>query len=335
MMPMPLSILLMILGLGALALPPLAGSQDAPSAVPSAEIERPDGSPPAAPDATAALVTEPDDVEAHELLGMERLRSSDYPGAADEFREAMRLDPSRIGPRLGLGKAYYLLGDFHNALEAFRSALRLDPESAIVHLHLATVLLARRDWAGARDELETVRRLQPDSIHALYTLGHVRYAMGDRVGAETAYRDVITVKPDHADAHYNLGLLLKLSGQDAAAAEEFYVAALAGLPRAQYFLGSAHAAGRGVERNLAVAVQWWYRAADQQDAQAKDALSQLRQSVFAKGKRPEESRLIADAFAAYRTDLRKRYLNGAADSAQLIGDVLLESGRIDDGLDLL
>ena len=149
---------------------------------------------------------------------------------------------------MSLGTALYQVGDLDSALEAYQATLRDQPDLIQAHVNLATVYTIKRDWTSARNELQAALKLRPDSIQAHYALGVVRYGLGDRRGAIEAYREALRLKPDYADAHYNLGLLLKLANQEAEAAQEFYAAALAGLPKAQYFLGSAHASGRGVEK---------------------------------------------------------------------------------------
>ncbi|WP_447978584.1 tetratricopeptide repeat protein [Candidatus Nitrospira bockiana] len=287
------------------------------------------------PDPLPAESAEPDPEEAHYLLGLERLRTGDYVGAIEELREVLRIAPSDVPARLALGTALYLIADLDAAADAYRTVLRVEPGSLEAHLHLGTVLMAKHDWAGAREVLQAALRAQPESIQAHYNLGVVRDNLGDRSGAMEAYRQALALKPDFADAHYHVGLLLKVSGQEAEAAQEFYAAALAGLPRAQYFLGSAHASGRGVERNLPIAIQWWFRAAEQDEPQAKEALSQIRQTAWTKGKRPEESRQAAEAFAEFRRELAKEYPAANGERPDPIGAALLEAGQVQEGVAVL
>ena len=122
----------------------------------------------------------------------------------------------------------------------------------------ATALVAKQDWAAARIELEQILNERPDLRQAHYSLGVVRYALGDLNGAIEAYRGVLAGDPQNHDARYNLALMLRLVQRDAEAAPEFLAAAQAGHARAQYFAGTAYAGGLGVERDLAVAIMWWF-----------------------------------------------------------------------------
>lgn len=288
---------------------------------------------PLAPDEPPA---EPHPAETHYVLGVTRLNAGDVLGATEELREALRVQPDFIQARMSLGTALYQIGDLDGAIEAYQAAVRTQPDLVQAHVNLATVYMVRREWASARNELQTAVQLQPDLVRAHYALGLVRYGLGDRRGAIEAYRETLQLKPDFADAHYNLGLLLKLANQEADAAQEFYAAALAGLPKAQYFLGSAHAAGRGVERNLAVAVQWWFRAAEQDEPQAKEALSQLRQSVFTKNKRPAGERdAIIEAFTEFRAELWKEYPEFDRQASDCVGAALIQQDRVREALPVL
>jgi tetratricopeptide (TPR) repeat protein len=279
---------------------------------------------------------EPHPAETHHVLGVTRLNAGDLIGAIEELREALRVQPGFTDARMSLGTALYQMGDLDGALEAYQAALRTQPDLVHAHVNLATIHMAKREWASARSELQAALQLQPDLVRAHYALGVVRYGLGDRRGAIEAYRAALELKPDYADAHYNLGLLLKLANQEGEAAQEFYAAALAGMPKAQYFLGSAHASGRGVERDLVVAVQWWFRAAEQHEPQAIEALSQLRQSVFTKNKRPADERdAIIHAFAEFRSELWKEYPEFDRQASDCVGAALIQQDRLREALPVL
>ncbi len=275
--------------------------------------------------------------EAFHERGRARLASGDLTGAVTELREALRLQPHFIHARVSLGLALYNQGDVDGAIEEYRAALAMEPELAQARLSLATALMVKHEWSAARAELQETIRLQPDLVQAHDSLGAVRYTMGDIPGAIEAYREALRLKPDYADAHYHLGLMLKLANQETASAKELLAAAQAGLPNAQYFLGTAYRSGHGVERNLTAAITWWFRAAEQGLTQAKEALAQLRQLALLKGKHsPEESRLTLEAFKEYRKGIWNEFPeltpNSPEDSAGLS---LVRHGRIEEAVPVL
>lgn len=278
-----------------------------------------------------------DRAEAHFSQGVALSVAGDLPAAILEFREALRLQPDFIQARSSLGLAFYLMGDVDSAIEEYRSVLRRQPDLAPVHVNLATALMAKREWTAARTELQTALALQQDLVQAHFNLGTVRYTLGDLAGAVEAYRTALRLKPDYADAHYNLGLMLNLTNQEADAVQEFLAAARAGLPKAQYFLGNAYASGLGVEKDLAVAIKWWDRAAEQGMTQASEALVQLRQVALRNG-RPltDEARTALQAFEGYRKGIWQEFPDLVRQTAEeSAGASLLRQGRVGEALHVL
>lgn len=274
---------------------------------------------------------------AHLDLAKTYLAEGNVPAAVSELREALRLQPDFVEARASLGFALFNMGEVDSAIEEYRAVLQLQPTAARAHLNLATALMAKHDWPAARVELEEAVRLQPDLVQAYYGLGAVRYTLGDVQGAIESYRHALHYKPDYADAHYNLGLLLKLGNQAAAAVQEFSSAANAGLPKAQYFLGTAYASGVGVEKNLPLAIKWWFKAADQGVVQAQEALAELRRATLGKGNRSnDQARVILEAFARFRSELRQEFPDlqkeGAEDG---VGLILLRQGLYKEALPVL
>ena len=301
----------------------------APPAIPSAEIRPPrPGEPAPAPAAARAQLER----------GQALIARGEMAAAATALREALRLQPELVAARAALGQALYGLGDLDGAVEELRAALWRQPDAVDARLTLATALVARQEWPAAREELERVLSAQPDRLQARYVLGVVRYAQGDVGGAIDAYRRVLAADPQQQDARYNLGLVLKLARREAEATPEFVVAAQAGHARAQYFAGTAYAAGLGVERSLATAIAWWFQAAEQGVPQAEDALAQLRQVAVGRGGRAPAalSRQAAEqAFTEYRATLWKDFPDLAATADEPIGAVLLRQGRVPEAVTML
>jgi TPR repeat protein len=284
------------------------------------------------PSRAAAPAGGPDaDARARELLALGRaaMGRGDAAGAATAFREGLRLQPDLIEARESLGLALYEMGDLDGAVEELRALLRGHPDAVRARYVLASALMAKQDWSSARAELEDVLRRQPDLVPALYSLGLARYALGDPNGAIEAYRQVLARTPDQPDARYNLALVLKLAHRDAEATPEFVAAARAGHARAQFFAGTAYARGLGVEPDMARAIAWWSRAADQGSLEAGAALGELRQTVLGKTRRaPGERRAVEQAFRDYRTALWSDHPELArAGDDDTVGGALLRQGR--------
>ena len=277
--------------------------------------------------------------QARDYLGLGRaaIGRGDMAAATMQLREALRLQPELVEARESLGLALYNMGDLDGAIEELRALLRQKREAALARLTLAAALIARQDWSSARAELEEVLRQQPELAQAYYSLGLARYALGDLNGAIEAYRQLLARRPDHPDARYNLALTLKLAHHDAEATPEFLAAARAGHAAAQYFLGVAYAGGIGVDRDLALAIMWWSRAADQGVYQAQLSLGELRQTALGRSTRgPAERSGVEQAFRDHRARLWDEFpeldRNGDDDT---VGAALLRQSRVREAVPVL
>lgn len=293
----------------------------APPAPPAAEAREP------APQARA---------QAYLDQGRVLIARGEMGAAATVLREALRREPDLIQARASLGLALYGMGDLDAAVEELRATLRRQPDAVPARLILATALVAKQDWAAARIELDQILTAQPDLLQAHYSLGVVRYAQGDLDGAIEAYRRVLAGDPQHEDARYNLALMLKLAHREVEAVPELLAAAQAGHARAQYFAGAAYAGGLGVERNLVMAILWWFRAAEEGVTQAEEALAQLRQVALGRGRRESADReAVERAFRDYRTALWRDFPDLSPDGDDTVGGALLRRGRVSEAVPVL
>lgn len=268
--------------------------------------------------------------------GQALLARGEMAAAATALREAVGREPELTEARAALGLALQGLGDLDAAVEELRGALRRRPDAVEVRLALARALVARQEWPAAREELERVLAARPEQLDAHYALGVVRYAQGDVAGAIDAYRRVLAADPRQSDARFNLALVLRLARREAEATPEFVAAAGAGHARAQYFAGAAYAAGLGVERNLAAAVGWWFRAAEQGVVPAEEALALLRQVALGRSRRHVAERQEAErAFAEYRTTLWEQFPDLAPGADETVGGALLRQGRAAEAVTVL
>lgn len=287
-----------------------------------------------------------DEARAHLDLGRTLIARGEIGAAVPRLREALRLRPDLAEAQTSLGLALYGMGDLDGAIEEYRAILRRQPDgtraetspvdASQARLHLGAALMAKQDWVGARAELEEVVRHRPDLLQAHYSLAVVRYTLGELDGAIAAFRRVIEIDATHADARYNLALALQLARRDAEAARELLVAAGAGVPRAQYFLGTAYATGAGVERDLARAITWWLQAAERGVTQAEHALVQLRQIAVGRA-RPglAERQAVQQAFREARSELWSQFPGLPRDAEDSLGGTLLWHGRAEEALPIL
>ena len=252
-------------------------------------------------------------------------------------RQDLHIDPDAQEPRLTLGRTLFQLGDTDGAIDEYRTALRFHPTVAQAHLDLGTALMAKQDWRNAMAELQEAVRLDPTLVQAHYSMGTIHYTRGNVQSAIKAYQEALRLKPDFAEAHYRLGLVLKVAGREKEAAQELETAALAGLAKAQYFLGNAYRSGQGVEKSQVMAITWWARAFEQGLPEAAQALTQLRRLAVVKGNmQTKQSKAAAEAFKDYCDQLWLDFPDLDRDQAtETVGTTLLKQGRTAEALPVL
>lgn len=310
---------------------PMVESPNHPAIPDQEEIPVPETGPePEAADADAAMSDE------HYLPYVTPAEERDAIIVLGELREAVRTSPRSAGDRLKLSQGLYRIGDLDAAIEEVRVAIKLNPDDAKAHLQLGVILMAKQDWRAAASVLKEASRLDLELTQAYYSLGSVQYSSGNPKTAIESYRRALELQPQFPDAKYRLGLLLKLTKQYQEAARLMEEAASAGIPQAQFFLGNAFKSGQGVEKNLALAVFWWSKAAQSEQQAAADALSKLRRQALS-GKKAARTRTEAfDAFKAYRDRLWEEFPDYTrSDDGVTLGIRLLHDNRPDVALPVL
>jgi superkiller protein 3 len=159
-----------------------------------------------------AVVLDPTNADAHNLLGNAHFRLGDCDDAEYELAQAVTLAPASLSAVSQLGITLFECGDASAALPVLERALEL--EGAVFTPPLYTYLARSYLDAGRIDE--ALRRAQqgallpPESAEAHYWLGQVyqaRGADGDVQAARDAYARALELRPGYGDARRALDAL--------------------------------------------------------------------------------------------------------------------------------
>lgn len=181
------------------------------------------------------LKKDPNNLEAHKLLGRIYLRSlGDEPGtngsesvlklAIEQYEEIIKLEPDSVDDHLLLGRLYGRNNDLQKAESEFKTALNLQPDSEEAVTALAFLYTSEGDSARAAEVLSKV----PDSSRSakLYSvLGYTYEQQKDYKKAIDAYRKAIALDRDNLDAIRGLAQNLMNDGQTDAALEQYKIIA--------------------------------------------------------------------------------------------------------------
>ena len=190
------------------------------------------------------LKRDPNNVEAHKLLGRIYLRSlGDIQTgtqsqevlklAIDEYEQISRLEPNNAENFLLLGRLYRLTNDMAKAEQALKHAIQLDPESEEGVTTLAYLYGEEGDSARAVQLLNSV----PDKSGKIWAaLGYTYEQQKDYKKAIDAYKHALEQDHDNLDAQRGLAQNLLNDGQTKAALDQYKQIADADPQDAQAFL---------------------------------------------------------------------------------------------------
>ncbi|MFY9911474.1 MAG: tetratricopeptide repeat protein [Candidatus Sulfotelmatobacter sp.] len=193
------------------------------------------------------LKRDPNNLEAHKLLGRIYLRSlGDMPGngngsdnvlklAIEQYEQIIKIEPDNVDDHLLLGRLYRLNNDLQKAESELKSAVKLDPNSEEAVTTLALLYTDEGDTAHALQVLSAV----PDAGRSakLYSaLGATYEQRKDYKGAIDAYKHAIMLDRDNLDAIRGLAENYLNDGQIDKALDQYRVIADANPEDAQTYL---------------------------------------------------------------------------------------------------
>jgi tetratricopeptide (TPR) repeat protein len=154
-----------------------------------------------------SLQIDPNDEQAHQLLGEAALALGDLPNAVEHFQQATRLAPQQADLWLKLAQAHKLASQEAQALDVLRAASLAVPEEASVHLALGQAYLEQNAPTQALPSLRKAASLSSEPQVALQlgrTLRHLGHIDEARDILEGAYRSggcgsPIDTHPKHDD----------------------------------------------------------------------------------------------------------------------------------------
>lgn len=176
-----------------------------------------------------ALLLDPEDADALNLLGTGLLQMGDAVTAVAHLERAVRRQRSNSGAFSNLAQAYLALERPADAEAAFRKASRIAPQEPNFQLGLAAALALQGKLAEARALLERLAARVPASAPVWFNLGNVLRDSKAVEEAIAAYRKAIERDPQFADAINSLGSVYQ-STLRFALAEEHYRKCLAVAP---------------------------------------------------------------------------------------------------------
>jgi len=205
---------------------------------------------------------DPNNLEAHKLLGRIYLRSlGDMPGgnssdnvlklAIEQYEQIVKIEPDNVDNHLLLGRLYRLNNDLQKSESELKTAIKIDPSSEEAVTTLAILYTDEGDTSHALQVLSSV----PDAGRSakLYSaLGAAYEQRKEYKNAINAYKKAIQLDRDNLDAIRGLAENLLNDGQADAALEQYKIIADANPEDAQTYLRLAEIYRRQGKYDLAL-----------------------------------------------------------------------------------
>jgi len=258
------------------------------------------------------LKRDPNNLEAHKLLGRIYLRSlGDIQAgggsqnvlklAIDQYEQIIKIEPDSVDNHLLLGRLYRLNNDLQKAESEFKTAVKLQPDGEEAVTTLAYLYNEEGDTTRATQVLSSI----PDAARSakLYSaLGYTYEQQKQYKNAIEAYKRAIELDRDNLDAIRGLAQNLMNDGQTDAALEQYKIIADANPEDAQTYLHMAEIYRKSGKFDLALenlkkvesmvqdSIEVPYNIAAVYQAQGRyDEAIQVLQPLLKKTEKPDNS----------------------------------------------
>lgn len=154
-----------------------------------------------------AVECDPTQAQFYDHLGDAHMAAGDYPAAIDDYQKSLEIEPNSAVTWNELGTALRENKQPEEAEGKFRRALAIDANLPEAHNNLGNALQDQERLAEASECFVTAARLRPESAEIQFNMGNC-YKLQKKLDlAREAYRRAVTLNPQFAKAHYHLGLI--------------------------------------------------------------------------------------------------------------------------------
>lgn len=165
----------------------------------------------------------PDDPEAHLVLGNAYASQGDKVKALEEYEKAIGLDPDYAEAYIRAGDMLTAQRDFARATEMYQRAADLDPDSVEANLKAAQALWWEQQRRPAFEYFRRVTKLNPDLPLPHAAIGTFLVSIGRLEEGHKELEMALQLNPDLPEAHFGMGRYWKAVGDIEKARQEFEV----------------------------------------------------------------------------------------------------------------
>jgi len=149
----------------------------------------------AEPYARKIIDVDPDNIEAHNILGIITNLTDRPDEAVGHFQDVLKSDANQPGVFSNLGTAYRDTGDKRRAIIAFEKAIELNPHILTAHNNLGVLYRENGDFDKAETLFRHSIKLFPENPFSYFNLAELYIATGDYAKALDNLKRYIDIVP--------------------------------------------------------------------------------------------------------------------------------------------
>ena len=156
-----------------------------------------------------ALDVDPQNPNAHFLVGLVALEAADRPNAHRAFKSVVKLDPNHAAAWSQLARLNASEGRVKLAEQALLETRRLKPTDPAVLDTIGTVLTQLGEYDAAKAFFARATTAAPNTPHYMMNLANNLVFLGEIDTAKAIFSDVIDIQPNTPQAHWGFSSAVK------------------------------------------------------------------------------------------------------------------------------
>lgn len=169
------------------------------------------------------LVYDPKSVHVRLRLAAEYVRMGMITEAVEQSETAVEMAPGNVDAHMMLGGLYSGMKMYETAIEQFQAILKAEPGHPEAAVYLGALMAEQRHYSQAVEYFQALSKNPKfeEKEKAYYYMGRIRAEQGKEHYTEALklYNKALELQPEYPEAAVALANLLRLKGQDSAAAD--------------------------------------------------------------------------------------------------------------------
>jgi tetratricopeptide (TPR) repeat protein len=161
-----------------------------------------------------AIQIDPKNVQGYQQLGELYRQQNQTDAAIVQYQKAIDLQPKSVSLITLVGNLYFAKNDLETARKYYARALEIDSDAAVANANMAWIKAQEgKDLDVALGMAQKAKSQMPEVSPISDTLAWVMYKKGNYAGAIPLLQDCVKKSPDAVLFRYHLGLALMAAGR--------------------------------------------------------------------------------------------------------------------------